>query len=881
MAIALLTGLSAMATHNRAGEITYRHLNGFTYEVTITTCTKTSVIADRQWLNINWGDSPPGAQLDSLERESATPFAGLDAQQNIYIGTHTYPGPGIYTLSMEDPNRNGGVTNIGSSVDIPFCVVSELIINPQTGHNNSVLLLNPPKEKACLNKLWIHNPGAYDPDGDILTYELVPCLGAGCSVIPTWTSPGDSAEWTGCDDTFEIDPNTGDLIWDCCIYAGEYNVAILITEWRSVDGVLIKVGSVMRDMQITVQNCDNNPPVIEEIPDVCVVIDDVVTINMDATDPDGDGIDLDAVGGPFQVDNFATFNQVIGLFQWQPDCPEVRQEPYYVNFKAIDDGNVQLTDIETVAITVVAPPVENPVAEAAGNAIQLNWEPHYCVSQFDSFDYDDFHYKIYRRNGSSGWQPDYCQRGVPDDIGYSLIATVQGLNSSSYLDEFGLGYGGEYCYLITACWPDGSESMASIEFCAELIKDVPVITHVSVLDTEPGTGVNDIWWSPPSELDSANFGPPYFYRLFTSPGFEEAESLIYQSDPSDFVISPDTNYTHVGLDTETTPNAYRLEFYSDGEVIGESATASSVWISLTPNDNMLTVNIDHRVPWINYEYDVYVFDDVGGWVLNGTTDSLSYDITGLVNNVEYCVYVEAEGTYNSQALVDPLINLSQEVCGVPYDLTPPCPPELFVDNDCENIMDSVEWTNPNLTCADDVTGYNLYYTPIQDGEYELIEFFEPDDWTDFLFNEDGEFNSIAGCFYVTALDSLLPGPDGNLQQNESEPSNIVCVDNCPIYLLPNVFSPNNDDQNDLFVPFPYKFVESVDFQVFNRWGGLVWSTSDPALGWDGRHVDSGQVVSDGVYYYTIRVNTIRLVGIVPEHFSGHIQVFGGSLNRNN
>ena len=159
--------------------------------------------------------------------------------------------------------------------------------------------------------------------------------------------------------------------------------------------------------------------------------------------------------------------------------------------------------------------------------------------------------------------------------------------------------------------------------------------------------------------------------------------------------------------------------------------------------------------------------------------------------------------------------------------------------------------------------------------------FEPDDFLDFIYNEDGEFNSIAGCFYITAVDSLLPGPDGLLRQNESEPSNIVCVDNCPIYFLPNVFSPNNDDFNDLFIPFPWKFVESVEFLVFNRWGEQVFAATEPDLNWDGRHMKTGQLLSDGVYYYTIKVNTIRLEGMVQENFSGQIQLFGGPQSQNN
>ena len=59
---------------------------------------------------------------------------------------------------MEDPNRNEGVLNMTGSVDTPFVIRSLLIIDPQAGHNNSVQLLNPATENACLNQQWIHNP---------------------------------------------------------------------------------------------------------------------------------------------------------------------------------------------------------------------------------------------------------------------------------------------------------------------------------------------------------------------------------------------------------------------------------------------------------------------------------------------------------------------------------------------------------------------------------------------------------------------------------------------------------------------------------------------------------------------------------------------------
>jgi gliding motility-associated-like protein len=144
-----------------------------------------------------------------------------------------------------------------------------------------------------------------------------------------------------------------------------------------------------------------------------------------------------------------------------------------------------------------------------------------------------------------------------------------------------------------------------------------------------------------------------------------------------------------------------------------------------------------------------------------------------------------------------------------------------------------------------------------------------------VFNEGDVQRSIAGCFVVTALDSLLPGPDGVLRQNESLLGDTVCVDNCPFYALPNVFSPNDDGVNDVFEAFPWKFVDSVDVRIMNRWGEEVFKTKNPAVEWDGTYLDTGELLPDGVYFYTATAFTRRLVGIVPQRLSGSIHLVDG------
>jgi gliding motility-associated-like protein len=102
---------------------------------------------------------------------------------------------------------------------------------------------------------------------------------------------------------------------------------------------------------------------------------------------------------------------------------------------------------------------------------------------------------------------------------------------------------------------------------------------------------------------------------------------------------------------------------------------------------------------------------------------------------------------------------------------------------------------------------------------------------------------LAGCYAITSIDSV---------GNESIFSNIVCVDNCPVYELPNTFTPNGDGFNDTFRPFPFCFIDRIDFKVFNRWGQIVFESDDPNINWNGRNF-SGSELAEGVYYYSCQV----------------------------
>jgi len=71
---------------------------------------------------------------------------------------------------------------------------------------------------------------------------------------------------------------------------------------------------------------------------------------------------------------------------------------------------------------------------------------------------------------------------------------------------------------------------------------------------------------------------------------------------------------------------------------------------------------------------------------------------------------------------------------------------------------------------------------------------------------------------------------------------------CEMY-IPTAFSPNLDNENDVFVPFPTCAMYNYLLQVFDRWGTLVFQTTEPNIGWDG--MIQNQKASNGVYIWKI------------------------------
>jgi gliding motility-associated-like protein len=69
--------------------------------------------------------------------------------------------------------------------------------------------------------------------------------------------------------------------------------------------------------------------------------------------------------------------------------------------------------------------------------------------------------------------------------------------------------------------------------------------------------------------------------------------------------------------------------------------------------------------------------------------------------------------------------------------------------------------------------------------------------------------------------------------------------------LPNAFSPNGDNINDVFLPvFNCDQIDSYDLQIFDRWGNLLFESTNKDHGWDGK--SQNIQMNPGVYPYLLQ-----------------------------
>jgi large repetitive protein len=126
-----------------------------------------------------------------------------------------------------------------------------------------------------------------------------------------------------------------------------------------------------------------------------------------------------------------------------------------------------------------------------------------------------------------------------------------------------------------------------------------------------------------------------------------------------------------------------------------------------------------------------------------------------------------------------------------------------------------------------------------------------DELTDYYYFQPGEHTYPIYNYDNYLINLIAIGENGC-----SDTANLLIeFDNSLIIYVPNTFTPNGDEMNQVFKPIIPAPVTSYRLRIYNRWGELIFESFDPTNYWDGSY--NGEMVSDGMYTWEIIVVTVK------------------------
>ncbi|MFM9027128.1 MAG: PKD domain-containing protein, partial [Bacteroidota bacterium] len=352
--VSLFLAPSSKATHLMGADLTYECLGGNTYRVTLSLYRDCIGIAAPSSANISITSScAPSSVLVVYPRpgtgQEVTPscstsvttcrggtFTGI--QEWIYDGIVTLPTQcANWTFSYNPCCRNAAITNItnpGSSTFYIYATLNNLI----TPCNNSPTFSNKPVPFLCRGQNYCFNHGVYDADGDSITFQLITPKQTATTNV-NYLAPFNASNPLTSNPATSFNATTGDI----CMTPTNMEVtvmAVLVKEYRN--GVLI--GSVERDLQLTVMMCANNLPSLSGINgtndfSITVCANQPACFNIFSDDPDA-GQNLTVTwdqGIPGATFTTTSAQHPTATFCWTPTTAEIGNS-YFFTAMVSDDA---------------------------------------------------------------------------------------------------------------------------------------------------------------------------------------------------------------------------------------------------------------------------------------------------------------------------------------------------------------------------------------------------------------------------------------------------------------------------------------------------------------------------------------------------------------
>lgn len=355
--LSLLTiNFNAHASHTMGADLTYECLGGNQYKVTLSfyrdcigvaapaspLVTVSSASCGQSFGVICYPRTGTGQEVTPACSSSVTTcnggsFTGI--QEWVYDGIVNLPMACTdWTFSYSICCRNAAITNINSPGASTFWIYASLN-NTISPCNSSPTFSNKPVPFLCQGQQYCFNHGAFDADGDSLAYELITPYQTATTTVNYLSGFNANNPLTSSPAT-QFNTATGDI----CLTPQNLEVtvmAVLVKEYRN--GVLI--GTVERDIQLTVINCANNLPTLSGINgtnnfSMTVCAGQPFCFDIFSSDPDAPQNltvtwDNNIPAGSFTTD---TAQHPTGTFCWTPTSADISTTPYVFTVRVADDA---------------------------------------------------------------------------------------------------------------------------------------------------------------------------------------------------------------------------------------------------------------------------------------------------------------------------------------------------------------------------------------------------------------------------------------------------------------------------------------------------------------------------------------------------------------
>ncbi|HTI10485.1 MAG TPA: PKD domain-containing protein [Puia sp.] len=840
----------AFAHHGKGGVISYVYLGaGSTagtsqYKVVIqhyVNCERISDEPSQVYLGVFDGASSSlvttvtitQTSKTEVTKQSFSPCISPDPTVCYYLVLYTTTltltdNTGGYVLAEQDCCRADEIVNISNPSSTGFTNVNTIpgVINGVVYRNNSSpTLVFRDTAVICYNAPFTIDFGATDADGDVLSYSFCSAKGTGSSSrqpnppsSPPYADVTYASGYSGSTPLgsgVTIDATTGLISGTAPGTPGDYAITVCIAEYRN--GVLI--GSTKKEVLVTVANCSLSAATLKTA-----------------------YVNCDNYTFTFSNENSA---QTITSYYWDFGVPGITTDtstlatPAYTyadtgtyTLKLKVSNSTGCTDSTTSPVKVY--PGFTPAFTVTGSCYQ------------SPFLFTDATYAKYGTVDSWSWN--FGESSSASNTSVVQDPTHQYASANTYTVTLNVGTSKGCSGSISKAVTANDKPLITLPFTDTLICSIdslPLIAEAS------GSGAS-YSWSPAYNIINAGSANPIVYPKDTT----VYTVTVTQNGcvGTDSITVNVLDFITVSLPADTTmclsdsiqlrPVSYALKYaWSPGTALSDSTIK---YPNAAPSGDityLVTANLGKCQDKASIHVKVFPYPKAYAGVDTTICWGSTAQLTGTTDADRY-TWSPDSSLLNSSSLrpvADPLIT-------TPYLLTVQNAQGCLKpvqDTVVVTVIPKVVVFAGNDTAV--VAGEPLQLHAVSTDSALVSYTWTPGDWLDnaFIYNPVATITSDAVDSIVYLATAVTPqGCTG------SDALTVKVYKTGPTIFMANAFTPDGDGHNDLFRPILVGIARLNFFRVYNRWGQLVYSTTEAEKGWDG--LLRGMKQESGTYVYMVQ-----------------------------